>query len=111
MSFFVVTNLGLFVFSLFQPINLDITNFHLSLIFLIGVSISFIGSAQGLYQAINKSIILLAMIIITILFGLIIINKISLSFTSLIEVFLFVVAALVLMTLAHLINYLIFKTR
>ena len=110
-SFFVVTNLGLFVFSLFQPINLDITNFHLSLIFLIGVSISFIGSAQGLYQAINKSIILLAMIIITILFGLVIINKISLSFTSLIEVFLFVVAALVLMTLTHLINYLIFKTR
>ena len=35
------------------------------------------------------------MIFITILFGLIIINKISLSFTSLIEVFLFVVAALV----------------
>ncbi len=42
---------------------------------------------------------------------MIIINKISLSFTSLIEVFLFVVVALMLMTLTHMINYLIFKTR
>ncbi len=110
-SFFIVSNWGLFIFSFIQPVDFEITNTHLSLIFLVGMGISFIGSTQGLYQAINKSVILFIMIIITLILGLFFINISTLSFTGLIQTFSFVVLFFFCIISMHLIYHLIFKIR
>ena len=73
-SFLVVSNFGISFFSIFKTFDSEITNTNLSIIFLIGTAISFIGSTQGLYQSINKSIILFLMILITSLFGIFLIK-------------------------------------
>jgi hypothetical protein len=108
-SLIVVLNYGLHIFSIFKPFNLEITNIDLSYIFLIGVLISFIGSSQGLYQAMNKSIILFFMIILTALTGFIIIYKNIYSFNGLLEIFLILILFLIFMILVHLIYSIIFK--
>ena len=100
--FFVVLNYGSNIFSLFTPLNFNVTNVHLSYIFLTGVSISFIGSSQGLYQAMNKSIVLLCMVIIAQVFAFIVIYGSTFSFNSLVEIFLTFALFLVFLILTHL---------
>tara|TARA_Y100000385_G_scaffold169583_1_gene175539 strand:- start:539 stop:1705 length:1167 start_codon:yes stop_codon:yes gene_type:complete len=109
LSLIVVLNFGMQIFSTFKSFNLEITNIDLSYIFLIGVAISFIGSSQGLYQALNESIILLVMIVSTALIGLSIIYKNIYSFSGLLEVFFLLVLSLFLIILAHLIYSIVFK--
>jgi len=111
LSFIVVSNWGVYIFSVFQSFDIDVTNADMSIIFLIGVVISFIGSSQGLYQATNKSIILLLMVITTAFFGIVIIYNTSFSFTSLIELFLFLVLFLMCMILVHLTYNFIYKIK
>tara|TARA_A100001011_G_scaffold370593_1_gene427040 strand:- start:3094 stop:4170 length:1077 start_codon:yes stop_codon:yes gene_type:complete len=111
LSFIVVSNWGIYIFSVFQSFDIDVTNADMSIIFLISVVISFIGSSQGLYQATNKSIILLLMVITTAFFGMIIIYNSSFSFTSLIELFLFLVLFLMCMILVHLTYNFIYKIK
>ena len=110
-SFLVVSNFGISIFSIFKTFDSEITNINLSIIFLVGTAISFIGSSQGLYQAINKSIILFLMILITSIFGLFILLNSTLTFTVLIEIFLLLVLIIVSMILAHFIHHLIYKTK
>lgn len=110
-SFFVVSNFGISIFSIFKTLDSEITNTNLSIIFLIGVAISFIGSTQGLYQAINKSIILLIMILITSLFGLFAILSFTLTFTVLIKIFLLLTMIIVSMILVHFIYHLTYKIK
>ena len=100
--FFVVLNYGRYIFSLFTPLNFNVTNVHLSYIFLTGVSVSFIGSSQGLYQAMNKSIVLLCMVIIAQVFAFIVIYGSTFSFNSLVEIFLTFALFLVFLILTHL---------
>ena len=100
--FFVVLNYGSYIFSLFTPLNFNVTNIHLSYIFLIGVSVSFIGSSQGLYQAMNKSIVLLCMVIVAKVLAFIVIYGSTFSFNSLVEIFLIFALFLVFMILSHL---------
>jgi hypothetical protein len=100
--FFVVLNYGSNIFSLFTPLNFNVTNVHLSYIFLTGVSVSFIGSSQGLYQAMNKSIVLLCMVIIAQVFAFIVIYGSTFSFNSLVEIFLTFALFLVFLILTHL---------
>jgi hypothetical protein len=100
--FFVVLNYGSYIFSLFTPLNFNVTNVHLSYIFLIGVSVSFIGSSQGLYQAMNKSIVLLCMVVVAQVFAFIVIYGSTLSFNSLVEIFLTFALFLVFLILTHL---------
>ena len=110
-SFLVVSNFGISIFSIFKTFDSEITNINLSIIFLVGTAISFIGSSQGLYQAINKSIILFLMILTTSIFGLFILLNSTLTFTVLIEIFLLLVLIIVSMILAHFIHHLIYKTK
>ncbi len=110
-SFLVVSNFGVSIFSIFKSLEFEITNTNLSIIFLIGTAISFIGSTQGLYQAINKNIILFLMIIITALFGLFVLLNSTLTFKILIEIFLLLAMIIVSMVLAHLIYHLIYKIK
>jgi len=91
------------------PLSFDVTNTHLNYIFLIGVAISFIGSSQGLYQAMHKSIVLLAMIVTSAIIGFIFIYNMDIIFTQLIVLFLFLIFNLVCMILLHLALYLIFN--
>ncbi|MDC0146038.1 hypothetical protein OAH94_01665 [Amylibacter sp.] len=100
--FFVVLNYGNYIFSLFTPLNFNVTNVHLSYIFLTGVSVSFIGSSQGLYQAMNKSIVLLCMLIVAQVFAFIVIYGSTFSFSSLVEIFLTFSLLLVFLILTHL---------
>ena len=100
--FFVVFNYGSYIFSLFAPLNFNVTNVHLSYIFLIGVSVSFIGSSQGLYQAMNKSIVLLCMVIVAQISAFIVIYGSTLSFNSLVEIFLTFALFLDFLILSHL---------
>ena len=100
--FFVVLNYGSYIFSLFTPLNFNVTNVHLSYIFLIGVSVSFIGSSQGLYQAMNKSIVLLCMVLVVQVLAFIVIYGSTFSFNSLIEIFLIIALFLVFLILTHL---------
>ncbi|MDA9626649.1 hypothetical protein N9T10_03585 [Pseudomonadota bacterium] len=102
-----ISQYGTLIFSLFLPLSFDITNTHLNYIFLIGVAISFIGSSQGLYQAMHKSIILLAMIVTSAIIGFICIYNMDIIFTQLIVLFLFLIFTLVCMILLHLALYLI----
>ena len=110
-SFLVVSNFGVSIFSIFKSLDFEITNTNLSIIFLIGTAISFIGSTQGLYQAINKNIILFLMIIITALFGLFVLLNSTLTFKILIEIFLLLAMIMISMVLAHLIYHLIYKIK
>ena len=110
-SFFIVSNFGISIFSIFKTLDSEITNTNLSIIFLIGTAISFIGSTQGLYQAINKSIILLFMILITSLFGLFAILSFTLTFTVLIKIFLLLTMIIVSMILIHFIYHLTYKIK
>ena len=100
--FFVVLNYGSFIFSLFTPLNFNVTNVYLSYIFLTGVSVSFIGSSLGLYQAMNKSIVLLCMVIVTQVSAFIVIYGSTFSFNSLLEIFLTFALFLVFLILTHL---------
>ena len=108
-SYIVVSYWGVFIFSLMQSFDFEISNAQLRNIFLIGVAISFIGSSQGLYQALNQSIALLVMIFATVVIGLIFVYELTFSFAELIEIFLFLLFALVIMILVHLSFYLIYK--
>jgi hypothetical protein len=108
-SYIVVSYWGVFIFSLMQSFDFEISNAQLRNIFLIGVAISFIGSSQGLYQALNQSIALLVMIFATVVIGLIFVYELTFSFAELIEIFLFLLFALVMMILVHLSFYLIYK--
>ena len=110
-SFLVVSNFGIPIFSIFKSFDSEITNTNLSIIFLIGTAISFIGSSQGLYQAINESISLFLMIVITALFGLFVLLNSALTFKVLIEIFLLLVMIIVSMILAHLIYHLTYKIK
>ncbi len=110
-SFLVVSNFGKSIFSIFITFDSEITNTNLSIIFLIGMAISFIGSTQGLYQSINKSIVLFLMILITSLFGIFILLDSTLTFTVLIQIFLLLVSIIVFMILTHFIYHLIFKIK
>tara|TARA_S200000501_G_scaffold166986_1_gene157351 strand:+ start:7982 stop:9136 length:1155 start_codon:yes stop_codon:yes gene_type:complete len=110
-SFLVVSNFGISIFSIFKTFDFEITNTNLSIIFLIGTAISFIGSTQGLYQAINKSIILFLMIVITALFGLFFLLNSTLTFKILIEIFLLLAMIIVSMILVHLVYHLIYKIK
>ncbi len=110
-SFLVVSNFGKSIFSIFITFDSEITNTNLSIIFLIGMAISFIGSTQGLYQSINKSIVLFLMILITSLFGIFILLDSTLTFTLLIQIFLLLVSIIVFMILTHFIYHLIFKIK
>ena len=108
-SFIAVSHYGIFLFSLFEPFNFELTNYHLSLIFLTGIAISFIGSSHGLDQAIGKSIYLLSMIIVIAFIGYISISKNVMNFNTLILYFLFLTLALLFMIMSNLSYYLIYK--
>ena len=100
--FILILNYGNYIFSLFTTFNFNVTNVHLSYIFLTGVLVSFIGSSQGLYQSMNKSIVLLCMVIFAQVLAFIIIYESTFSFNSLIEIFLIIALFLVFMILTHL---------
>jgi len=109
LSLLVVSNFGLYIFSYLESIDLKVTNTDLSYIFIVGVAISFIGSTQGLYQAIDRSSALLYMIILTSFIGFFILNNKVLSFSSLIEIFLFMIASLATIIIVNLIYLSLFK--
>lgn len=109
LSLLVVSNFGLYIFSYLESIDLKVTNTDLSYIFIVGVAISFIGSTQGLYQAIDRSSALLYMIILTSFIGFFILNNKVLSFSSLIEIFLFLIASLATIIIVNLIYLSLFK--
>lgn len=102
LSFLIVVNYGTYILSLFTTFYVDVNNTHLSYIFLISLSISFIGSSQGLYQAINKSITLLLMVISAQILAFIIIYRSTYIFSILIEIFLFSSLSLVAFIIIHL---------
>ncbi len=108
LSFFAVSNWGQYILSFFMTYDFEVSNAYLSYIVLISVAISFVGSSQALYQGINKSIFLLAMIFISAVIGLIYIFNDLLSFVSLLEVFLMSISVLVMMVLVHLLFILVF---
>ena len=107
LSFFAVSNWGQYILSFFMTYDFEVSNAYLSYIVLISVAISFVGSSQALYQGINKSIFLLAMIFISAVIGLIYIFNDLLSFVSLLEVFLMSISVLVMMVLVHLLFILV----
>lgn len=109
LSLLVVSNFGLYIFSYLESIDLKVTNTDLSYIFIVGVAISFIGSTQGLYQAIDRSSALLYMTILTSFIGFFILNNKVLSFSSLIEIFLFMIASLATIIIVNLIYLSLFK--
>lgn len=109
LSLLFVSNFGLYIFSYLESIDLKVTNTDLSYIFIVGVAISFIGSTQGLYQAIDRSSALLYMIILTSFIGFFILNNKVLSFSSLIEIFLFMIASLATIIIVNLIYLSLFK--
>ena len=100
--FFAVLNYGNHILYLFIQLNFNVTNIHLSYIFLTGVSVSFIGSSQGLYQAINKSIVLLRLVVAAKVLAVIVIYGWTFSFNGLVEIFLLFVLVLVFMITLHL---------
>ena len=106
-----VQNYGIFALSQFVKFDFDMTGVHLSHIFLIGIGMSFVGSAQGLYQAINKSLTLFLMIAIVMLAGFLLVFKVVVSFTIFLKVFLFVTFLLTGMVCVHLMYCLIFNSK
>jgi hypothetical protein len=109
--FLVVKTYGMFILSQFTDFDIGLKGIHLSQIFLVGICISFVGSAQGLYQSINKSLILFFMIMITMAIGAPLILKASVSFIIFLNIFLFLTLALTGMVLAHLIYCMIFNSK
>tara|TARA_B100001093_G_C26838273_1_gene1019365 strand:- start:453 stop:1619 length:1167 start_codon:yes stop_codon:yes gene_type:complete len=110
LSIFITLNWGEFILSFFITYDFEVSNIYLSYIVLIAVAISFVGSSQGLYQGINKSVFLLGMIFISAIVGLIYFFNDLPSFISLLEVFLISIFTLVMMVLAHLSFVLVYKT-
>ena len=101
-TYFIVLNYGSFVFSLFTPISSEVDNTQLSYIFLTGTFISFISSAQGLYQAVNKSFVLLRIIVVTISLAGILFYNLSFDFNQLLELFLLVSSVLFWMSFVYI---------
>ena len=110
LSIFITLNWGEFILSFFITYDFEVSNIYLSYIVLIAVAISFVGSSQGLYQGINKSVFLLGMIFVSAIVGLIYFFNDLPSFISLLEVFLISIFTLVMMVLAHLLFVLVYKT-
>ena len=110
LSIFITLNWGEFILSFFITYDLEVSNIYLSYIVIIAVAISFVGSSQGLYQGINKSVFLLGMIFVSAIVGLIYFFNDLPSFISLLEVFLISIFTLVMMVLAHLLFVLVYKT-
>ncbi len=110
LSIFITLNWGEFILSFFITYDFEVSNIYLSYIVLIAVAISFVGSSQGLYQGINKSVFLLGMIFVSAIVGLIYFFNDLPSFISLLEVFLISIFTLVMMVLAHLLSVLVYKT-
>jgi hypothetical protein len=110
LSIFITLNWGEFILSFFITYDFEVSNIYLSYIVLIAVAISFVGSSQGLYQGINKSVFLLGMIFVSAIVGLIYFFNDLPSFISLLEVFLISIFTLVMMVLAHLSFVLVYKT-
>jgi len=101
--FFGIENIGVFTLSKFMVFDFDLTGPHLSQIFLAGIGISFISSAQGLYQAINKSLTLLIMIAVTMAAGTLLVLNTVVSFIAFLQIFLLLTIALSGMIFMHLI--------
>jgi len=110
LSIFITLNWGEFILSFFITYDFEVSNIYLSYIVIIAVAISFVGSSQGLYQGINKSVFLLGMIFVSAIVGLIYFFNDLPSFISLLEVFLISIFTLVMMVLAHLLFVLVYKT-
>ncbi|MDC1081858.1 hypothetical protein OAQ53_02105 [Gammaproteobacteria bacterium] len=110
LSIFITLNWGEFILSFFITYDFEVSNIYLSYIVLIAVAISFVGSSQGLYQGINKSVFLLVMIFVSAIVGLIYFFNDLPSFISLLEVFLISIFTLVMMVLAHLLSVLVYRT-
>ena len=110
LSIFITLNWGEFILSFFITYYFEVSNIYLSYIVIIAVAISFVGSSQGLYQGINKSVFLLGMIFVSAIVGLIYFFNDLPSFISLLEVFLISIFTLVMMVLAHLLFVLVYKT-
>lgn len=110
LSIFITLNWGEFILSFFITYDFEVSNIYLSYIVIIAVAISFVGSSQGLYQGINKSVFLLGMIFVSAIVGLIYFFNDLPSFMSLLEVFLISIFTLVMMVLAHLLFVLVYKT-
>ena len=110
LSFFVTSNWGVYILSLFVNYDFEVPSIYLGYIVLVAISISFVGSSQALYQGINKSIILLGFIFISATLGFIYILNFNDSFIALVELFLISIFTLVIMVLIHLLSLLLFKT-
>ncbi len=110
LSIFITLNWGEFILSFFITYDFEVSNIYLSYIVIIAVAIPFVGSSQGLYQGINKSVFLLGMIFVSAIVGLIYFFNDLPSFISLLEVFLISIFTLVMMVLAHLLFVLVYKT-
>jgi hypothetical protein len=110
LSFFVTSNWGVYILSLFVNYDFEVPSIYLGYIVLVAISISFVGSSQALYQGINKSIILLGFIFISATLGFIYMLNFNDSFIALVELFLISIFSLVIMVLIHLLSLLLFKT-
>lgn len=107
LSFFITSNWGVNILSLFVDYDFDVPSIYLGYIVLVAISISFVGSSQALYQGINKSIILLGFIFISATLGFIFILNFNQSFIALVESFLISIFTLVIMVLIHLLSLLL----
>ena len=107
LCFLGVKSYGVFTLSQFFEFDFDVTGDNLSHIFLVGFGTAFVGSAQGLYQAIKKSLTLLLMVIVTTLLGALLVFKYFVSFTVLLQIFLFITIVLSSMVVIYLICCLI----
>ena len=107
LSFFITSNWGVNILSLFVDYDFDVPSIYLGYIVLVAISISFVGSSQALYQGINKSIILLGFIFISATLGFIFILNFNQSFIALVESFLIGIFTLVIMVLIHLLSLLL----
>ena len=111
LSFFITSNWGVNILSLFVDYDFEVPSIYLGYIVLVAISISFVGSSQALYQGINKSIILLGFIFISATLGFIFILNFNQSFIALVELFLISIFTLAIMVLIHLLSLLLlFKT-
>ena len=111
LCFLGVKSYGVFTLSQFFEFDFDVTGDNLSHIFLVGFGTAFVGSAQGLYQAIKKSLTLLLMVIVTTLLGALLVFKYFVSFTVLLQIFLFITIVLSSMVVIYLICCLILDSK
>lgn len=107
--FFITYIWGINILNLFTNYDFEIPSIYLGYIVIVASIISFVGSSQGLYQAINKNIILLSFILISAALGFIYILNFNNSFTALVELFLLSLFALFVMVFIHLLSLLLFK--